>query len=159
MDLVHRVIARFLEGKYTRPKNLVPAYNADKERIVYVLPETLKEDSSTYQKLPPSKLDTEKKPAPMQHPGQPHLPKKPKKPHKPEIPREPPPAPIHPPIPPKRRLPPKQPKPVKVLIPPKVPQPSPPPKYKKVDRYLFAEASMAQRVVEKYLDLINDPGV
>jgi hypothetical protein len=159
MDLVHRVIARFLEGKYTRPKNMIPVYNTDKERIVYVLPETLQEEAGVYQKIPPSKLNTEGKPAPHRHPGQPHLPRKPKKPHKPEIVREPPPAPLHPPIPPKHVLPPKKPKPVKHVKPPKVPVPSPPQKYRKVKRYLYADDPLALRVVEKYLDGLNEPGV
>lgn len=147
MTPAERVVARFLEArKYTRPKNMIPVYNQDTERIVYVLPETLKDDSATYKKVPDSQLNTEGKPAPMRRPGQPHLPRKPKKPHKPEIPRDPPPAPIHPPIIRKPRLPPKEPKPVKLVKPPKVPEPSPPPKYKRVKKYLFAA-----RVVEKFL--------
>lgn len=149
MDL-HRIVARFKEA-YKRPTNMVPVYNKDTERVVYVLPETLKDEAALYEKIPPSKLNTEGKPAPRRHPGQPHLPKKPKKPHKPEVPREPPPAPLHPPIPPKLRLPPKEPKPVKPVKPPKVPEPSPPQRYKKLKRYMYASEKIVLRVVQKFI--------
>ena len=77
MSLADRVLSRYLEARrYTRPDNMVPVYNTDKERIVYVLPETIQEESGTYKRVPPSKLDTEGKPAPQRHPGQPRLPKK-----------------------------------------------------------------------------------
>lgn len=153
-----RVVERFLQArKYTNPTTEVPVFNTDTERVVYVLPETLKEEPGKYKKVPPSKLDTQGKPAPRR-PGQPHMPQKPKKPHQPEIPRDPPPAPIHPPVPPKKRLPPKQPKPVPELKPPKVPEPSPPHRWKKVKRILYADDPL-KRVVEKYLDQLPDLGV
>lgn len=150
--LAERVAERWAR-KYTRPKNMVPVENKDTERIVYVLPETVLEEGGKYQKVPESKLDTSGKPAPLLHPGQPHLPQKPRKPHKPEIPRDPPPAPIHPPIPRKRVLPPKRPKPVKVVPPPKVPEPSKPKRWEKVKRFLQAydHDPMISRVIERWL--------
>lgn len=138
MDLVHRVAARFIEALRVAATTEIPVINMDSERVVYVLPETLKQQPSDYKKLPPSKLDTEGKPAPRR-PGQPHMPEKPRKPYRPEIPREPPPARVHPPMPPKPRLPPKQPKPVPPLKPPKVPQPSAAREFKKVKRFLYSD--------------------
>ena len=146
--LAYRVATRF-DAAYKRPTNMVPVENQDSERIVYVLPETLKEQPGEYKKIPESQLDTNGQPSHPRHPGQPELPRKPKKPHKPEIPRDPPPAPIHPPIPPKTVLPPKRPKPVKRVKPVKVPEPSPRPKWEKRKRFLHPTA--AERVAARFL--------
>lgn len=148
-----RVVARYL-GAYKRPENMIPVENQDSERVVYVLPETLKEEPGKYKKVPESRLDTTGKPSHSRRPGQPRLPQKPRKPRKPEIPRDPPPAPIHPPVPPKPTLPAKRPKPVPHLKPPKVPEPSPKPKYEKRKRFLYPTAS--ERIVEKYLAAIAE---
>lgn len=165
-----RVVERFLVEAYKRPKNMVPVWNKVKERTVYILPETMKEEGGIYEKLPDNELNSEGKPTVLRHPGQPHLPKKPKKPHKPPIKRKPVPAPPHPPLPPDKRkpLPPKKPKPVphNYVKPPKVPHPPNIEDYKRVRRYLKAEDldqeyfdDMADRVLQKFLDRLASPGV
>lgn len=151
MDPLADKVAERWAREYKRPDNMVPVKNKDTDRTVYVLPETIQEEGGLYQKIPESKLDTTGQPAPLLHPGQPHLPAKPKKPHKPEIPRDPPPAPIHPPVPRKHLLPPKRPKPVKPVSPPKVPEPSKPHRWKRVKQDLYASDPLALRVVERWL--------
>jgi hypothetical protein len=159
-EQARRVAERFEEA-YDRPKNMVPVWNKDKERTVYVLPDTLKEEGGTYERLPANQLDSHGKPAPIYHPGQPQLPRKPKKPHKPHIYRTPPPAPIHPPIPPidRERLPPRKPRPVKPVKPPKVPRPPKPQKHKVVRKYLKADNASPETVLRKFLARIQFPGV
>ncbi len=159
-QLVRRVAERFMEA-YKRPKNMVPVWNKVKERTVYVLPETMKEEGGIYEKLDPDDQNSEGKPAPLRHPGQPHLPRKPKKPHKPEINRKPLPAPLHPPLHPsdRKNLPPKKPKPVPLVKPPKVPQPPKHQDFRKVKRYLHADDASSERVVQKFLDRLVSSGV
>lgn len=92
MELVERIVARYLEARNHKPK--VPAINKKKDRVVYVLPETLKEDSATYEKFPADKEDHVKNKG---KPQRPQRPRKPQKPRKPEIPRATVPAPVRPP--------------------------------------------------------------
>ncbi len=153
-----RVAERFLEG-YKRPKNMVPVWNKDTERTVYVLPETLESEGGKYERLPADELDSQGKPTFLRHPGQPHLPRKPKKPHKPPIPRKPLPAPPHPPLHPsdRKNLPPRKPKPVPKVKPPKVPQPPKHQDFRRVRRYLYADDANPERVLQKFLDGLRSP--
>jgi hypothetical protein len=162
-ELVRRVAERFRVEAYKRPKNMVPVWNKDKERTVYVLPETMKEEGGKYEKLPDNELDSQGKPTPLRHPGQPQLPKKPQKPHKPQIKRKPVPAPLHPPLLPieRRNLPPKKPKAVPHyhVKPPKVPHPPNTEDFKRVRRNLKADDAVPERVLQKFLDEIQFSGV
>jgi len=127
-----------------------PVYNRDKDRVVYVLPETLKERADTYEKMPESELGHDKKVDPKgPRRRQVQLPEKPQKPHKPEIDRNPPPRPIKPPHPEREPLSPKEPTPVKPVTAPKLPEPSKPHKDKGLKRDFKAE-EMAFRVVQRY---------
>lgn len=92
MGLVERVVARHLEARKHKP--LEPAINKKKDRVVYVLPETLKKDVSTYEAYPKDEKDHIKNRGKPQRPARP---RKPKRPHKPEIPRAVEPAPLRPP--------------------------------------------------------------
>src|SRR5271165_6813437 len=100
MGLVERVVVRHLEARNQKP--LEPAINKEKDRVVYVLPETLHEDSSTYESYPNDEKDHIKNKG---KPQRPERPRKPKRPKKPEIPRGTTPAPLHPPRRPQPALP------------------------------------------------------
>jgi hypothetical protein len=158
MSLTERVVRRFLEA-YKRPDNMVPVWNTEKERTVYVLPETLKEEGGKYEKLDPDDTNSQGKPTYLRHPGQPQLPRKPKKPRKAPIERKPIPAPPHPPLHPSERknLPPRKPTPVKPVKPPKVPEPPKHQDFKKVKRYLKADDELSASVVQKFLARLEVP--
>ena len=155
--IARRVLARYLAAYKKRGPGLVPVKNQETDRTVYVKPETLKDESGQFRKVPESQLDTTGKPSHPRHPGQPKLPAKPRKPHKPDISRDPPPAPIHPPVPPEPVLPPKKPKPVKPVPAPKVPGPDSPNEYKRVWKYMRPTA--AHRVLERFLTTSTRSGV
>lgn len=162
--LVRQVVARFL-ASYKRPDNMIPVWNRETERTVYVLPETLKEESGTYEKLDPDDLNSEGMPSFLRHPGQPQLPRKPKKPHKPKIPRKPLPAPLLPPMHPsdRKNLPPRKPTLVKKVKPPKVPHMPNIEEYRRKKRYVqpvqASDNATAERVVQKFLDRLAASGV
>lgn len=113
MMSVDRIIAR-----YIRATEEVPVRNKELDRIVWVLPETLREDSSKYERINPRDLiDPQKR-------GKPKPPQKPRKPSRPTWHKVTLPAPVKPPIRPK---PVKPPAPVKHLKPLKpIPIPVPP---------------------------------
>lgn len=170
-ELVRRVAERFIEDVtaedvegYKRPKNMVPVWNKEKERVVYVLPETMKEEGGVYENLDPDDLNSRGKPTYLRHPGQPQLPRKPKKPHKPQINRKPLPAPIAPPRHPddRRNLPPRKPTRVKKVKPPKVPHVPRYEEFKRKKRYLQpvqADNATPERVLQKFLDALASSGV
>ncbi len=116
-ELAHRVAARFLAREEE------PAYNRKKDRVVYILPETLKARPDTYEKVPDDEKDH------IEDKGKPEKPKKPRPPHhphKPEIPRAQTPAPVRPPKPvpiPPPLKPVKPIKPIKLVKPPTPPEP------------------------------------
>lgn len=97
--MARRVVARYLEAT-----NEVPVRNKDTGRIVYVTPETLREDGSRFESVSHDDLK------PEHQRGKPTPPRKPKKPKRPHKPRDPIPIPKPYAKPP---LPPKIPKPVK----------------------------------------------
>lgn len=90
MGISERVAARFMARK--KPK-LEPAINKEKDRMVYVLPKTVEQDSSTYEKVPEDSKDHIKNKGKPQRPVRPEKPRRPKKP---EIPRGVDPAPQRP---------------------------------------------------------------
>lgn len=162
--LVARVAERFLLEAYKRPQNMVPVWNKEKERTVYVLPETMKEEGGVYEGLDEDELNSQGKPTFLRHPGQPQLPRKPKKPHKPKINRKPLPAPLHPPVHPSDRpnLPPRKPSRVKKVKPPKVPHPPKPEDFKRKKKYVSprqADDASPERVVQKFLARFVSSGV
>jgi hypothetical protein len=106
--------------------NEVPAKNRDTGRIVWVLPETLRDNPGKFQKPRPDEDPTNEGPKP---------PAKPAKPRRPRIPLDPPPAPIKPPEPPEVPEPPKIPSVPEPADPPKVPKPSPHRKWKIKKKY------------------------
>lgn len=149
MDISKRVALR-----WAAKEQEIPVYNKRKDRVVYVLPETVQQKPGVYEKVPATMLDNDGKIEPKgPRRRQPHLPRKPRKPYRPEIDRKPPPTPVHPPVPPKPPLPPKAPKPVKPVKPPKVPEPSKPNKYRRLKKYLHAasdeQLSLVARVLER----------
>lgn len=153
--LALRIAARWAKKRQKE----VPVVNKDKERVVYVLPETVTEESETYQKVPPSRLDSDghiDPHAPRRR--QQHLPVKPQRPHRPEIPRVPPPSPPHPPMAPKPPMAPRKMKPVRHLKPPKVPKPLEPNKYKRVKRYMQGADDAQIERVARILDRYEDDG-
>jgi len=135
------VIARFLSEAAEKE----PAWNKKKDRVVYVLPETLQEESSTYKDIPEDRehhVETRGKPR------KPRRPKKPRKPDKPEIPRGTTPAPIKPPVVP-RPVPKLKPVPrVKPVKPVKLPTPTDKPRKWKIIR---KKKVAARVVVQRYL--------
>lgn len=124
--LAHRVVARYLAAvEAEKGKGKVPVRNKDTGRLVYVLPETMQEESSRFERATREDLQ------PEGYKHRPTPPKQPPKPDKPHVPRDP----I--PVPPKY---PKPPQPVKLPKPPKlrgpvkpvpVPEPPKPRKYPK----------------------------
>lgn len=98
MALELRVVARFLSSA----KDEVPVYNKEYEEVVWVLPETLKDNPSKYK---PVREEDLKPPVKR---GKPPFPKKPRKPDKPDYHHDTIPAPVKPPIP-KKPLPPPRP--------------------------------------------------
>ncbi len=123
--------------------------NVNLDRVVYVVPETLKDNPGKYKKIPPSELNDSGHLGDPKHPGQPSQAKRPQKPHRPAIERDPPPARIHPPIPAHPPEPAKRPKPVPPLKLPKVPEPDKPQEWKKEKRYLSASVV---RVMARWLN-------
>jgi hypothetical protein len=160
VEQARRVAERFVEA-YKRPDNMVPVWNKHKERTVYVLPDTLKEEGGKYEKLPAEELDSQGKPTFLRHPGQPQLPAKPKKPHKPPVNRKPIPAPPHPPLHPtdRKNLPPREVVPVKRVKPTKVPHPPKHQDFKRVKRYLKSDNAAPERILQKFLDRLASSGV
>lgn len=110
--LTTRVLARHLKAKSRE----VPVRNRDLDRVVWVLPETLKEHSSEYEKVNPRDLER-----PSRR-GKPTLPHKPKKPRPSRVHKDPIPSPVKPPIPDPLPKPPIPVKRVKLVKPPKVPE-------------------------------------
>ena len=110
-NLTQRVLIRWAKSKE------IPVKNKETGRTVYVLPETLKKEPESFQKLQPNKVGDPR------WRGKSKPPKRPRKPERAEIPREPPPAPIRPPILPKPPKPPKPVEPVPPLKPAKIPAP------------------------------------
>lgn len=94
----------------------MPVFNKRKKRVVHVLPETLKDESETYERIPEDENDHVMN---RGKPRKPRRPAKPRKPHRPEIPRAVTPAPRKPPRPVK---PVKPVKPVPILKPLKLPK-------------------------------------
>ncbi len=128
-DIAYRVVTRYLEA---RSKDLVPARNKETGRLVYVLPETLKQDSSRFERVSPDEI----KPEGFEH--RPRPPKQPAKPDKPHVPRDPlpmrprypkPPQPVKLPKPPRLR------KPVKPVPVPEPPRPRKTPVFPGRTRY------------------------
>ena len=125
MNLVERIVIRHI----TAEEQKIPAWSKEKDRVVYVLPETLKSESETYERIPEENTHHIEEHGKARSPKKPHVPKV----HKPEVPRALTPAPIKPPQPPK------PPKPVPHLKPheikpPKVPEPPKHPRRWKVDK-------------------------
>lgn len=110
---VRRVVARYLESVEE-----IPVRNKDLDRIVWILPETMKEEPGTYQRV--NKRDL----LPIHKRDKPRQPEKPQKPHRPRWHRDTIPAPVKPPVPPKPIKPPRPVKPLKPLKRP--PRPEPP---------------------------------
>lgn len=99
--------------------NEVPVKNKDTGRTVYVLPETLQEESERFETIPPNEAGDPR------YRGKPKPPRRPRKPERSRIPIDPPPAPIKPPLREKGPTPVKTVEPVPLLKNPKVPEPSP----------------------------------
>lgn len=119
-----RVVARYLAAKGERGKDTLPVQNKDTGRVVYVLPETLKEEPSRWDRISPEKPHPEGEPR-----KQPERARKPRKPRKPHVPKPVVPIPVpyqRPPLPIKHLKPPKRVRPVGP-----VPVPEPPEPYKK----------------------------
>ena len=115
-SLAERVLTRFAAGQWIRVKN------REEDVVTRVRPDTLKEEPSKYQKVPPNE--------PPEEGGKPRPARKPQKPHyKKDAPPHPPwpdPRPM-PPHPPRAARPPKPVKPVPVRT---YPEPESPPKAK-----------------------------
>lgn len=144
IGVVERVLARHLQAKAPE----IPTFNRKKDRVVYVLPDTLKEKSDTYEKIPEDKTDH------VEHKGKPEMPAKPQKPrhpHKPTLPRGLGPAPIRPPIPPVPIKPVDPVKPVKPIPPVKTPEPPKKPRKWELKKPKPSDVLKAAHVVERYL--------
>jgi hypothetical protein len=137
-----RVLARWAADE-------IPVKNKDTGRVVYVLPETLRDQPQDFEKLSPNE-DPRKRPERAERPD---------KPRRPRIPRDPPPAPVKPPRPPKPPKVPKPPKPVPTLDPPKVPEPSPFRKWKKLKEYkAHIVARFLARSIKEALEAVELTG-
>ena len=115
-SLAEKVAVRYLLRLASEMDDREPAINKKKDRIVYVLPETLDEEGGTYEPVPKERAHHLKYKGKPRHPDKPA---KPEKPHKPDIPRATTPAELHPP---------KVPKPLPPI--PKIPQVKPVPHLK-----------------------------
>lgn len=113
MDPARRVLYRYLAAKAKE----IPVRNKETGRIVYVLPETLKERPGDFEKVPLDKVD------PPHLEGKPDQADKPRKPSRPYVPRDPLPRPEKLPKPKKPKKPIKPPKLVKPVKPVPVPRP------------------------------------
>lgn len=146
--LAERVAARVAE------KIEIPAWSKDKERIVYVLPETLESQPDKYERIPNDDHHR------VEEHGKPRKPKKPKparKPRKPEIPRAVTPAPVKPPESKKPVKPVPAVKPPKPVKPVKPPTPPKKPRRWKVDKpKVYHHKTAAERVVLRYLQEAED---
>lgn len=150
------VVARFLsaKGQGKAKTKEIPVRNRDTGRIVYVVPETMKEDSSRFETVSPEDLK------PPSHRHKPTPARRPQKPRKPHIEHEPIPVPVpyqHAPDPPK---PAKTPKPVQRVKPIKIPEPPEPVKHPLIPgRKQYRK--IAERVVERVLadSSYRDPSV
>jgi hypothetical protein len=124
-DIAQRVATRFLAREEE------PVYNRKKDRVVYVLPETLKQKSDTYEKIPDDEKDHVEDKG---KPEKPVKPRPPRKPHKPELPRAEAPAPLKPAMPPHPAELAKPVKPIKPIPPVKPPTPPEHPRRWKVKK-------------------------
>lgn len=118
MAFSHEAMAGRVVDRYLEAVEEIPVRNRDTDRIVYVLPETLRDEPDRFQRVTPDEAD------PHDTSRRPRRPKKPRKPRKPYWHRDPIPIPVpykKPPMPLKRI------KPVPKVKPPKpVPIPEPP---------------------------------
>lgn len=147
MSLTERVAARYAE------KQEIPVYNKKLKRVVYVLPETLKSEGDTYEKIREDEahhIEEHGKARPAKRP------KKPKKPHRPEVPRGVNPAPIKPKEPFKKpKVVPKV-KPVPGVKEPKSPELPKKPRRWKIDKPKAYRTAMALRVASRWMDEENE---
>jgi hypothetical protein len=153
MGIVERVVARYLEARKQAPK--VPAINKTKDRVVYVLPTTLEEDSATYEAVPDDDEDHIKNKGKPQRPARP---RKPKRPRKPSLPRAVDPAPQRPAHRPMPVLPvPKVPK-VKLVPPVKTPAENLDENRKwKIKKQKPLQARVLERHLARIIPLESDP--
>lgn len=141
---VDPIVERILLAYKKRKKGL-PVRNKDTDRVVYVQPETLKERSTDFEKVPPDEVGDPR------YRGKAKPPARPEKPHKPEIPRDPPPSPLQYPQLPKPVKPPKPVKEVPPLKPPKVPEPSKKPKYERRKQWLASgDEELVENIVRRF---------
>ncbi len=143
MTLSERVAARHL-ARQEKPR--IPVVNKDKDRIVYVLPETADEESGTYERIP---QDSEGHIKNKGKPRRPTRPKKPRQPHRPEIPRATTPAPTRPPKRPLPVLPVPPVPPVKRIKPVKDSGPVDDPRKWKIKKPKPLQARVLERHLEK----------
>lgn len=126
-EMARRIVARYLEAVQE-----IPVRNKETGRIVYVLPETLRDEPSRFQRISPAELELDER---QGRPAQPEKPRKPRKPHKPRDPIPIPPPYPKPPLPPKLPKPPKRVKPVKPVPVPVPPEPRKTPLFPNRGRY------------------------
>ncbi len=88
VDLARRVVARYLGETVITEESQVPVRNRETGRIVYVLPETLRDEPERFEHITPDEAD------PHDRFRRPHKPQKPRKPHKPYWHRDPIPIPV-----------------------------------------------------------------
>lgn len=143
-----RVAARFLAEKKE-----IPVYHKKRDRIVYVLPETIEKKPETYERIPEDHDDHVLNKG---KPRKPAKPRKPRRPHKPEIPRAVTPAPVKPPEKPKPVKPVPPLKPLKPVKPVKPPTPPKPRRWKKDVPDRYHKVASAEGVVARYLEGESD---
>ena len=120
VDLARRVVARYLGETVITEESQVPVRNRETSRIVYVLPDTLRDEPERFERITPDEAD------PHDTSRRPRRPAKPKKPRKPYWHRDPIPIPVRylkPPQPLKRIKPVPLVKPVKPVPIPEPPRP------------------------------------
>lgn len=148
--LARRVLARFVGATSGQTdKKEVPVVHQPSGRIVYVLPETLKKDPSTYKRIAPEQ-DRDHRPTKPKQPAMPRRPDRSPPPRDPH-PRLPPyPAVPKPQDPPAATKPLKRPKPLK---PQKVPEPTEPRKRVVIPNKPKTpkEAALILRVASRYV--------
>jgi hypothetical protein len=147
-EAAQRIADRWARKDKKRTKG-IPVRNKETDRTVYILPETLKDDPSRFEKLRPTTVGDPR------WRGKPKPPAKPVKPTKPEVPRDPPQAPIRPAIPKKRIKPTKRVTRVPEVKTPKVPVPSEPHRWKKEKRFQPHASTAVEALVDRYLNSLT----
>jgi hypothetical protein len=142
-----RVVERYILARQGKPRQKeIPVRNRDTGRIVYVVPETLKEETTRFETVTQDDL---KPPASRHKPTQARKPRKPDRPHRPEAPIPVPKPYLKPPQPPKPAKTPKPVKPLKPIEPMKVPEPVKHPLIPGRKQY----RKIAERVVDRFLSM------